>query len=712
MVAALLLWPLLPHVPNDLLSTAILAAGYLVPALSLVLLIGMVGQISLCQATLVGMGAFVGARATLGLGIHFPLTLVVGTVAGGLTAIVIGLVALRVRGLYLAVATMIFAYVADQYLFTKAWLVQSQSGTSIPLEAIGRRGTLPYFDLGNTKVFYYVGLAVAATALYCVANLRDSRVGRAWAAIRGSEVAAASLGIDVMRYKLLGFGSAGALAGLGGAFLLVGQRTVAPDQFDFTNSLFFLSIAVVGGIQSLGGALASAIVFAVLVGEIFFRNPAIANYLTLVSSGLLIAVLLFFRGGLGAVPEKLAVARVRLQPYTRPMRERLARAWEAAAPLAAKVGSVAEPLSSAAGRVLRTARKVSANAIHRLPKPKPAKRGGRVPVRDELVGVGATERGARSAVDVIEIARTISPDDAGLNTQPLEPVGADGADDIHALIRSAAGQHAVAGEVGVNGRRTPLLLEAEHITVQFGGLVAVNDASMSVGAGEIVGLIGPNGAGKTTFFNSILGLNQPTSGSVHLFDHDVTTWDVHRRAALGIGRTFQVLQLFGDLNVFDNLLVATHLQSSTGLGRALFVSPGALEAERLARERVRAVLKLMELDRVANEPVASLPFGTLRLVEIARTLVTGARLVCFDEAASGLDSAETERLIEWFRLLREIGVTLLVIEHDVDMVVRLCDYIYVLDQGKMIASGVPEDIQRDPHVIASYLGTSEEVVPA
>jgi branched-chain amino acid transport system ATP-binding protein len=253
------------------------------------------------------------------------------------------------------------------------------------------------------------------------------------------------------------------------------------------------------------------------------------------------------------------------------------------------------------------------------------------------------------------------------------------------------------------------LLAAEHITVRFGGLVAVNDASLQVGAGEIVGLIGPNGAGKTTLFNSILGLNTPTEGHVSLFGHDVTSWDVHRRAALGVGRTFQILQLFGDLTVFDNLLVATHLQNKTGVWGGLVVSGRARHAEDAARERVQAVLKLMELEHVADRRVAGLPFGVLRLVEVARTLVTGARLVCFDEPASGLDSSETEKLLEWFRFLRQIGITLLVIEHDVHFVVRLCDHIYVLDQGRLLASGAPAQIQRDPAVIASYLGAAAEV---
>jgi branched-chain amino acid transport system ATP-binding protein len=277
------------------------------------------------------------------------------------------------------------------------------------------------------------------------------------------------------------------------------------------------------------------------------------------------------------------------------------------------------------------------------------------------------------------------------------------------LLRAAASKDRVAGSRGPDGRRQPILLAAEHITVRFGGLVAVNDAHLEVCAGEVVGLIGPNGAGKTTLFNSILGLNTPTEGAVTLFGQDVTTWDVHERAALGVGRTFQILQLFGELTVFDNLLVATHLQSRTGLWGSVAVTHRAQLAEEQARERVHAVLKLMDLEHLADRKVAGLPFGVLRLIEVARTMVTGARLVCFDEPASGLDSAETEKLLEWFRFLRQIGTTLLVIEHDVAFVVRLCDYIYVLDQGRLLAHGTPATIQRDPAVIASYLGAPMEV---
>lgn len=682
-VVALLTWPLLPNMPYDLVTTAILACQYLIIAVSLVLLIGYVGQISLAQASLVGVGAFVSAVATLNFGVRFPLTLLVGSAAGALAAMVIGAVALRVRGLYLAVATLIFAYICDRYLFSQPWLVPSQSGTAIPFESIGVQGSIPYFDLGDAHVVYFFALAVAALALYATANLRDSKLGRAFGAIRGSEVAAASLGINVARVKLQAFALSGALAGLAGALTLSAQRTVAPYQFDFITSLFFLGVVVVGGSRSLGGAVASSLLFAGLVGEVFFHFTKLADYRGLISAVLLIAVLLFFRGGLGALPDRLgqlvrpasgALERLRLRLVTATSR---------------RGGATGAP---EARQVRRSLSSRLPGLIHRSPG------------ADSL---------AQTPIDVAGLTQMLNSAAANHSTPPAAPDGSGviaenrGTPSVRDLL-SRSGE-AVAGAPTPAGRRQPVLLSAEGITVRFGGLTAVSDAWLRVGAGEIVGLIGPNGAGKTTLFNAVLGLNSPAAGSVKLFGRDVSRWPVHARSALGVGRTFQVLQLFPELTVFDNLLVGTHLQNPTGLLGGIAVSPSAMRAEQAARQRVDSVLQIMELEQFRDRRVANLPFGVLRLVEVARTLVTGARLVCFDEPASGLDTAETERLIEWLRLLRQIGVTLLVIEHDVDMVTRLCDYIYVLDQGHLIAQGTPAEIHRNPAVIASYLGTAMEV---
>jgi branched-chain amino acid transport system permease protein len=666
-----LVWPLVPHVPSDLLGTAILASSYGIVALSLVLLIGMVGQISLAQASLVGIGAFAAALATKKLGWGFPFTLAVGAGAGAGLAALIGAVGLRVRGLYLAVATLIFAFVCDQYLFAQPWMVESPSGTSIAAQVIGTKGQLPYFDLADRHIFYYVALAVAAGVVYGLANLRESRIGRAFAAIRGSEVAAASLGINVVRYKLMGFMLAGGIAGLGGALSLAGSRTVAPAQFNFQSSLFFLSIAVVGGLRSIGGAVFSALLFAVLVGEVFFRYPAVGKYLTLVSGIVLAVVLLFFRGGLGAVPERASLLWDRYLADRRAGHSDLRpaafwirafaylidslllgvaltvvgfltriypAAWVAFAAgnrtgamgglaflyLVGFVGAAAYFVvlwqhGATVGMRMLGLRVIDEKGGGPIGYPRAVLRylGLQISSLPLYLGLiwagwdgrkqGWHDKFARTAVvyrhgseavgersgeprfgwlsqrvekmnlalkgllpgwrvaddrlrplDITSLVSRISTQGEA-QVIPLQRVG-EPKDSVavRSLLRSAAGTDSTAGTPTSLGRREPVYMEADHITVRFGGLTAVDEATIQVGAGEIVGLIGPNGAGKTTLFNSILGLNEPTEGKVMLFGENVTKWPVHRRAALGVGRTFQFLQLFADLTVFENLLVATH----------------------------------------------------------------------------------------------------------------------------------------------------------
>ncbi len=229
------------------------------------------------------------------------------------------------------------------------------------------------------------------------------------------------------------------------------------------------------------------------------------------------------------------------------------------------------------------------------------------------------------------------------------------------------------------------------------------------GKGEIVGLIGPNGAGKTTLFNAISGLNQPTKGLVKLFGTDVTKLPVHQRAAAGMGRTFQLIQLFPELTVLDNLLVGTHSRNPSGFGAHLFATGRAISGEQSSRQRVAQVVELLGLSDVADQPVTGLPFGVLRLVEVARALVTGAPFVMLDEPASGLDDSETDRLSDLLLWVRQtLGISLLLIEHDVRMVTALCDYIYVLDRGKMIADGDAADIRNDPAVKAAYFGSADD----
>jgi ABC-type branched-subunit amino acid transport system ATPase component/ABC-type branched-subunit amino acid transport system permease subunit len=652
--------------PFSVQGTLIRALEFSIIAVSLVLLIGWVGQISLAHASFVGIGALVTGMVARGLGLGFPVDIIAGTVAGALAALALGSVALRVRGLYLAVATLIFAWMGDAFLFRSDWLGVAGGASSIPNEQIGAAGGITSFDLTSRVVLFILFASIAASVVLAAANLRDTRTGRAFFAVRGSEMAAASLGINVMRTKLVAFGISGMLAGLAGGLFITEQRTVVPEQFFFTISLQYLAIAVVGGLTSLGGAIAAALLFAGL-GELFFRVEALAGWLEIVSAGLLAVVLLAYPGGLAAVPD---TAR-RLLPFLRDPG------------LPPKPRPVRKPL-------LQRVRTM-------LPEPKPKDPAAAKARRRERTGPADWLAEAQPTLARSSAVRAEQVDDATVEI-PVATNG-HGPTTLRAPARAPLEQDRAAGRVPV---------EVSGVTVRFGGLTAVNNASLTVRAGEIVGLIGPNGAGKTTLFNAILGLNDPAAGTVRLYGKDATPLPPYQRARLGVARTFQVLQLFNELTVADNLLVATYLHDHSTVLSNMAAGSVTLAAESSNRKRVEHVLELLGLSDIADEHVSGLSFGTLRMVELGRALVTGSKLLMLDEPASGLNDAETARLVKVIRDVRDLGVSVLLIEHDVPMVCGVSDFVYVLDQGKMIAADTPAAVQRDPDVIAAYIGGSAD----
>ncbi len=653
LLVALLGWPFL-HPPFSLLGDAIQAGLYVVAASSIVLLTGWVGQISLCQAAFVGIGAFSTALLIRDLDVPFPVNLLCSAGIAALAAIILGVVALRVRGLYLAVATLIFAYMADSYLFVSSWFTGQGGSSSAHVAAIGSAGTLPYFDFSDRHTFYFVVLAVAAAVIFGLLNLRDSKTGRAFFAIRGSETAAASLGIDVRRYKLIAFALAGAIAGLAGNLTLIGQGTVVSAQFAISVSLLTLAIAVVGGLQSLGGCVAASIVFAAL-NELFFRVSALTGYLDVVSALLLAVVLLVYPGGLAAVPHTLS------QRFGAAARQ--GEAW------------VVARLPWGARHHEQEGSVVTA--------PRRAWRPSWWPRRETPLRAGLVLSVPRPIRLPTQGTPPDAPEAASLTVPPVD----------HARWNLAGAP----------------VVEVRDVRVEFDGLVAVDNASLRIEPGEIVGLIGPNGAGKTTLFNAISGLVVPTSGTVSMFGRDVTGQPVHQRAQMGLGRTFQAVQLFPQLSVYENLLVATHANNPTGLYAHIFITRRGVRNEAAAEETVRRAIRFMHLEDVADRTVSALPFGVLRRVEITRTLVTGSPVVMLDEPASGLDNAETDLLSGLLADLRDrLGLSLLLIEHDVRMVTAVSDRMYVLVHGKIIAEGSPAEVRDDPHVVAAYLGSSDQ----
>ena len=253
-------------------------------------------------------------------------------------------------------------------------------------------------------------------------------------------------------------------------------------------------------------------------------------------------------------------------------------------------------------------------------------------------------------------------------------------------------------------------LEARGISVRFGGVRALDDVSLRVQHRQIVGLIGPNGAGKTTLFNAVTGTVKPVAGRVHLFGHDVTDWPPHRRARLRVGRTFQRLELFGSLTVEENLVMGMEAQSRRGgLASDVLALPSTIEQRADALERAQDVLASVGLEDHAKTRAGDLPIGLSRMVELGRAVCGDPYLLLLDEPSSGLSKEESLRLSALLRAAREDdGESILVVEHDMSFVMDLCDYLYVLDFGRLIAEGTPAEMKKDPAVQAAYLGEEIE----
>jgi ABC-type branched-subunit amino acid transport system ATPase component/ABC-type branched-subunit amino acid transport system permease subunit len=598
-VAAIAL-PLIVTAPSrHLLYTTIL--GFAICALSLTVLTGWAGQLSLGQMAFAGIGALSAASFARGITISwsdqqlfelYPVPFVVAVLLGALVAAacaaVIGVGALRVRGLLLAVSTFAFAVAAQQYLFRRP-ILAGEDGTTVSFP----RGSLFGLDLASQRTYYYVVLAVLAVVLAVVVRFRRSGIGRTTLAVRDNADTAAAYSSSAVRTKLRAFALAGGIAGLGGALLAGALQSVPYTErfFRVEDSLLLVAMVVIGGLSSPSGAILGSL-WVVGLAAFFPDDPLVP--LVTSSLGLLVLLMYFPKG----------VAGVGLQ--------------------------------------------VRAMVVQLAERRHPA------PARSEASPTFGTSW----------------PD-------PGEGVPA---------------------------------LEVTSLDVRFGGITAVAGADLTVRSGEIVGLIGANGAGKSTLLDAVGGF-VPSSGSVALFGEEVQAKSSAARARRGLGRTFQAATLFPSLTVRETVLVALESRGRTGVLAVALALPSARRHERTVRAEAAEIIDFLGLGRYADRHVATLSTGTRRIVELAGLLALDARFLCLDEPTAGVAQREAEAfgpLITEIR--RELGASMLVVEHDLPLIISMSDRIVCLETGLVIADGSPETVREDPRVIASYLGDDPRAI--
>ena len=620
---------------------------YGIAAISLTLLVGWAGQLSLGHFAFVGLGSMVvGALVLRGMGFWSAAAFAV--VAGMFAGVLVGAPALRLRGLFLSVTTLAFAGAASGWLFSLPALRGPGSAVTVP------RPTLLGIDTAPQRVWYYVCLAALVAVSAMVVHLRRTGMGRSIIAVRENEQRSASLTISPAFIKLVAFGLSAAVAALAGA-LLAGLRVqFSPDAFGPRLSLDLVAIVIIGGVGRVPGALLGTLW---VVGLPAFLGDSLEISLLTSGAGLL-ALVMYLPGGLLA-------------------------AWY-------RVRGAA--LDALAGRVTRRTTAVEATpaqdgedaaddapAAPVVPLPPP----GEAPGWPAPAGSPEEDPADTPTVELPPLPATLAAITVGTPPEPApEPEP-----------------------------EPEVVARAHGVCVDLGGRRILTDVDLHALRGETVGLIGSNGAGKSTLMNALSGFLPIAEGRAEVLGHDVTRLPAHERARIGMGRIFQDARLFGDLTVRESILVALEARERSEVLPSLLALPPSRRAERGKAAEVGEIIDFLGLGRYADTLIASLSTGSRRIVELGCLVAQRAELLLLDEPTAGVAQREAEAFGPLVTAIRdELGATVVMIEHDIPLVSAMSDRVYCMSTGTVIAEGLPEQVRRDPAVIAAYLGTDERAI--
>ena len=609
------------------------------------IVVGYTGQVSLGHAGLFGIGAYTAGVMFMKLSASVWFILPTSIAVTAVFGAILALPALRVSGPYLAMVTLAFGTIIQILINEMTFLTEGPLGIKIAKPVL-------WGEKLTEREFYWLVCVILGLALIFVHRVLRSHLGRAFEALKGSPIASDCMGVSVYRYKVYAFVVSAGLAGLAGSLYAYSEQYISPNTYNFELTVLFLLATIMGGRKTRSGAIIGATIIVML--------PKLLDDIELFRWVSSTAAVVIAVGAVIGLQKKFTTPKAVIIPVVGTL---------ALAAFSYQLKNMTDWRLSIFGLMILF-------VVYYL-------QDGIVGFISKLGHLGEVESTSLRETDSVQASSDVAHPSTALGQNRNHAVSAVSATVPHSII-----------------------LSAQSVLMQFGGLKAINDVNLVIKRGEIHGLIGPNGSGKSTMMNVLTGIYIPSAGQIEFNGQSVVGRSSSDIALSGIARTFQNVQLFGDMSVLQNVLVGLHHSFESPLWNVALHAPSYLKEEMQANARAHDLLEFVGLDALSNELAHNLPYGKQRLLEIARALALNPQLLLLDEPAAGLTAPEIKELIAYIRKIRDSGVTIILIEHHMDVVMGICDTVSVLDFGQKIAEGKPAEVQANEKVITAYLGGS------